>query len=99
MPKDSNGKRQVMLIDPTLQYERRLKFNEKHAGWEVFKMVFWGTYILIMGLILLVFNSVQPTPIISFYAFFGWGLTLFAVYFMLYGLSISLHLKLMRKYA
>ncbi len=41
----------------------------------------------------------RDTPIISFYAFFGWGLTLFAVYFMLYGLSISLHLKLMRKYA
>ncbi len=91
--------REVMTIDPTLQYERRLKYMERHAGWEIFRMVFWGVYIFVMGLILLIFNRSPPTPELSIYAFFGWGLTLFAIFYILYGFSISLHLKLMRKYA
>jgi hypothetical protein len=88
-----------MVIDPTLQYERRLRYMEKHAGWEIFRMVFWGVYIFIIGLILLIFYKQSPTTAINLYAFFGWGLTLFAIFYILYGFSMSLHLKLMRKYA
>ena len=98
MPKEPT--RQVMVIDPTLQYERKLRYMEKHAGWEIFRMVFWGVYIFIIGLILLIFyRSAAPTTQISVYAFFGWALTLFAIFYILYGFSISLHLKLMRRYA
>jgi hypothetical protein len=100
MPKVTKAmQRQVMIIDPTLQYERKLKYMEKHSGWEIFKVVFWGMYILLMGLILLRFNGSAGAPIISLYAFFGWGLTIFAIFYILWGLSLSLHLKLMRKYA
>ena len=98
MPK-AEVRREVMVIDPSMQYERRLRYMEKHAGWEIFKMVFWGVYVFIMGLILLVYNKSPPTPNISIYGFFGWGLTLFAIFLIIYGFSISLHLKLMRKYA
>ena len=101
MPKPNykSAPRQVMVIDPTLQYERRLRYMEKHAGWEIFRMVFWGVYIFIIGLILLIFYKQSPTTAINLYAFFGWGLTLFAIFYILYGFSMSLHLKLMRKYA
>lgn len=100
MPKISdNARRQIMVIDPTLQYERKLRYMEKHAGWEIFRMVFWGVYIFIIGLILLIFYKTAPQSTISLYAFFGWALTLFAIFYILYGFAISLHLKLMRKYA
>ena len=104
MPKASkpdyqNMRKEIMVIDPTMQYERKLKYMEKHAGWEIFRMVFWGVYIFVMGLILLLFNKSPINPILSIYAYFGWGLTLFAIFYILYGFSMSLHLKLMRKYA
>ncbi|MCL5430381.1 MAG: hypothetical protein M1504_02805 [Candidatus Marsarchaeota archaeon] len=92
-------KRQVMVIDPTLQYERRLKYQEKHAVWEIFKMVYWGIYIFLVGFILLIFDrSASPTPL-DLYSFFGWIISLFALFYILYGFSTSLHLRLMRKYA
>ncbi len=95
------GNRQIMVIDPTLQYERKLRYMEKHAGWEIFRMVFWGVYIFMLGFILLLFyrNTTIASQQISLYAFFGWALTLFAIFYILYGFSISLHLRLMRKYA
>ena len=88
-----------MVIDPSLQYERRLKYMERHGGWEVFKMVYWGIYVFIIGLILLVFSVSAPGSVLDPYKFFGWALTLFAIFFILYGFAISLHLKLMRRYA
>lgn len=91
--------KQVFLIDPTLQYERRLKFEEKHAGWRIFQTIFWGIYIFILGLILLLFYKTDTTSTVNLYAFFGWALTLFAIFVILYGFSMSLHLRLMRKYA
>ena len=97
--KEQEPPKQIMVIDPTLQYERRLKYMERHASWEIFRMVFWGIYIFIIGLILLMFYKQAPTSTISIYAFGGWVLTLFAIFYILYGFSISLHLKLMRKYA
>ncbi len=97
MPDRKN--RQVMVIDPTLQYERMLHYKEKHAVWEIFKVVFWGIYIFIIGLILLIFYRNSPGTALSPEAFFGWALTLFAIFFIVYGFSISLHLKLMKKYA
>jgi polyferredoxin len=87
-----------MIIDPTLQYQRRLRFMEKNASWETFKMVYWGFYVFVLGFILLMFNKTPPTPTISVYAFFGWALTLFALFYIIYGFSLSLHTKLMRKY-
>ncbi len=91
--------RQIMVIDPTMQYERRLRYMEKHAVWEIFKVVFWGIYVFIMGVILLIFNLAQPSPNINVYAYFGYGLTIFAIFYILWGFAISLHLRLMRRYA
>ncbi len=91
--------RQVMVIDPTMQYERKLRYMEKHAGWEIFKTVFWGVYIFIIGLILLIFYKQGANATLNLYALIGWGLTLFAIFYILYGFSMSLHLRLMRKYA
>ena len=91
--------RQVMVIDPTMQYARRLRYMEVHGGWEVFKMIFWGTYVFMMGIILLAFYRTSPDQTISPYAFFGWALIIFAMFYIVYGFTLSLHYKLMRKYA
>lgn len=99
MPKNQKLIKQIMVIDPTLQYERRLKFMEKHGGWEVFKMIFWGAYIFIIGMILLIFYKTSPNQTISPYAFFGWAMIIFAMFYIVYGFAISLHYKLMKKYA
>lgn len=91
--------KQIMVIDPTLQYERKLKYMEKHAAWEMFKTVWWGGYIFIIGMILLVYYKDSPSITISIYSFAGWALTIFALFYILYGLIFSLNLKLMKKYA
>ena len=96
---ESASRRNIMVIDPTLEYERRLKYMEKHAVWEIFKTIYWGIYIFVIGLMLLVFYKASPTATINVYSFFGWALVLFAIFYILFGFSASLHLRLMRKYA
>ncbi len=89
----------VLVIDPSLQYERRLRYMEKHAGWEIFKRIFWGLYVFVVGIILLIFYRTVPGATINLESFFGWIFVIFAVFYIVFGFSTSLHLKLMRRYA
>ncbi|MCL5093366.1 MAG: hypothetical protein M1128_02780 [Candidatus Marsarchaeota archaeon] len=85
-------KKTVITIDPSLEYSRRLHYNEKHSGWQIFKSIYWSIYVFIMGVIL------YAVPMATS-QFFGWALMLFALFFIVYGFSTSLHLKLMKRYA
>ncbi|MGC8495963.1 MAG: hypothetical protein ACP5MX_02035 [Candidatus Micrarchaeia archaeon] len=85
-------KKTIITIDPSIQYTRMLHYKEKHSGWEIFKAIYWSIYILLLGIFVLNFNP-------SFSAFMGWAMVIFAMFFIVYGFSTSLHLKLMRKYA
>jgi len=85
-------KRNIISIDPSMQYSRMLHYKEKHSGWEIYKSLYWGIYILILGLFVL-------TPSMTAVAFIGFALITFALFYIVYGFSVSLHLKLMKKYA
>jgi hypothetical protein len=85
-------KRNVISIDPALQYERMLHYKEKHSGWVIYKSVFWGVYIFILGALLLTKITLVGA------AFFGWAFVLFAIFYIVNGFASSLHLKLMKKH-
>ncbi|MGC8571807.1 MAG: hypothetical protein ACP5RI_00670 [Candidatus Micrarchaeia archaeon] len=87
-------KDKVTIIDPSLFYERRLKYEEKHSAWEGFKSIYWSIYILSLGSYLLYSN----TPITAT-SFFGVALVLFAFFYIVFGLTKVLHLKLMKRFA
>lgn len=89
------GNRHVVTIDPTMQYARSLHYREKHGGWEVYKSIYWGIYVFVLGLLLV--TSVPS--IISLTSFVGWALILFAFFYILHGFTFSLHLKLAKRYA
>ncbi len=80
----------VITIDPSLQYERLLHYKEKHSGWEVFKYLYWGIYLFVVGLLILV--GISDTLL------YGLAITIFSVFVIIYGFTVSLHLKLMKKY-
>ncbi len=87
-------KRNVIMIDPTLEYERMLRYREKHAAWELFRTVFWSIYMLVIAILLV--TDVPAT--LTLEAFFGWVFLLGALFTTIYGISMVLHLRLMRKY-
>jgi len=89
------AKKNVIVIDPEMQYERMLHYREKHSGWQIFRSIYWGIYVFIIGILLI---TRVPTPL-SMTRFFGWSLTLLALFVIVYGFSVSLHYKLMKKYA
>lgn len=81
-----------------LQHEIRMKrylhYREKHSGWHIFNAVYWGIYILIVGLILIFESSLHYTTTISA----GVSLVILAVMLVVYGFASALHLKFMKKY-
>lgn len=92
-------RRQIVVVDPSMEYERKLKFMEKHSGWQIFKSIYWGIYLFILGLILLISYKDSGGASIAPEAFFGWALVLLAIFYIVFGFATSLHLKLMKKHA
>jgi uncharacterized membrane protein len=90
------GKKTVITIDPSMQYNRQLHFAERHSGWIVFKAVYWGMYLFVLGIMLLML--VLPAKI-GLYSFVGWAVTILSLFIIVYGFSMGLHLKLMKRYA
>ena len=86
-------RRVTIAIDPTMQIQKQAHFREKQSGWEVYRAVYWGIYTFILGVLLLTY------PFASFMSFMGWAMVLLAMFVMVYGFVLSLHLKLMKKHA
>ncbi len=80
----------VITIDPSLEYERMLHYREKHSGWEIFRALFWGIYLFVVGVMVL--SGISGNTL------YGLAITTFAVFLIIYGFTISLHLKLIKKY-
>ncbi len=88
-------KKNVVSIDPDLYYKRRLSYEEKHSGWTIFKCIFGGIYLFVIGMLLLMVISKTQ----NYAVFLGWGSLLLAFFVIVYGFAKSLHLKLMKSYA
>ncbi|MDE1811056.1 MAG: hypothetical protein KGH66_03375 [Candidatus Micrarchaeota archaeon] len=85
----------IVKIDPSMQYERELHYKERHAPWEIYKAIFWGFYLLIIGVVL----ATLVPAVFSYTAFFGLTIVLLALFLIIFGFTKSLHLMLMKKYA
>lgn len=92
MPREKE--RTIVTIDPSLQYARSLHYRERHSAWEIYKAVYWGLYVFVIGLLLMT-TSQSSFVLVNFV---GVALVLFALFFVVYGFSISMHLKLIKKY-
>ena len=88
-------RRVTIAIDPTMQMQKQASSREKQSGWEVYRAVYWGIYVFVLGVLLL---TTFPTAA-SFMSFLGWAMVLLALFVMIYGFVLSLHLKLMKKHA
>jgi hypothetical protein len=82
-------------IDPSMQIKKHAHFREKQSGWEVYKAVYWGIYIFLLGVLML---TAVP-KVLNTVGFMGWSLVLFSMFVIIYGLVLQLHLKLMKRYA
>ncbi len=88
-------KEEAVLIDPDLYLKRMSNFKDKHAAWYIFRAVYLGIYLFILGMLFMV-QSIEQYPI----AFtFGTAMVLLSVMVILYGFVNALHNRLMKKYA
>ncbi|MDE1833394.1 MAG: hypothetical protein KGH58_03175 [Candidatus Micrarchaeota archaeon] len=69
--------------------------QERHGAWEVFRAIFWGIYLLLIGVVL----ATLVPGVIGFISFFGLAIVLAALFLVIYGFTASLHLKLVKKYS
>lgn len=93
MPKERRDSR-VVVVDPKLVMERMLQYKESHRGWHIFRALYWSIYFMVVGILLIYYNSIFT----SITLFFGTAFLVFAVMLILYGLTEALHHQLMRKY-
>ena len=77
-------------------FDRMLEYQARHAGWIIFRSVYWALYLMLLG-ILLIYYSAKGISI-SLQVFFGWAFTVLAVMIVVYGAAETLHHKLMRRY-
>ncbi len=87
-------KKEVVVIDPQLWMERQLHYKERHAGWRIFRSIYWSIYLLLIGFILLSYTAIGLSPQI----FFGIAIILLAVMVIIFGFVQALHHKLMKRY-
>ncbi len=84
----------VVVVDPKLVMERYLQYRESHKGWHIFRTLYWSIYFIVIGTMLVYYNSIFTSAAL----FFGTASLVFAVMLILYGLTEALHHQLMRKY-
>jgi hypothetical protein len=84
----------VMLVDNSMDWERKLSYAEKHSGFEIFKFLYWGIYAFAVGCMLVVGGYIGFSIIIIA----GWTLVLLSIFMVIYGFVISMHQRLMRRH-
>jgi hypothetical protein len=84
----------VMVVDSSMDWERRLSYKEKEAGWIVFRYLYWGLYVFVVGCMLVIAGLSAPNVTV----FVGWAVIILAVFLVVYGFVESLHHRLMRKH-
>ena len=84
----------VVRVDNSIDWERRLEYRERHAGWEVFRYLYWGIYIFVIGCMLIIGGFEQ----VNLMLFAGWATILLAIFLVIYGFVVSLHHRLMRRH-
>ncbi len=86
-------KKTIVTIDPSLEYQRRMDYMERNAGWEIFKGVYWSIYIFVIGAILFAYVPGKFTQT----EFLGLAVMLLAMFYVVYGFAIGLHSRTIKE--
>lgn len=78
-------------------FDRMLDYYVRHSAWIMFRAVYWAIYLLFVGGILLYYNAMNLN--VSLQMFFGLAFFVLALMVIIYGLTETLHNKLMKRYA
>lgn len=82
-----------MRVDNSIDWERKLDYAQKKSGWEVFKYLYWGIYVFVIGSMLIALGASVSLTTIA-----GWAAVLLAMFLVIYGFVLSLHNTLMKKH-
>jgi hypothetical protein len=94
MPAQSKERGNVVRIDSSIDWDRKLKYMEKQSGRAVFRSIYWGIYVFMVGFMVLLLNA----GLIGVTALVGWAVTVLSIFVIVYGFVISLHLKFAKKH-
>ena len=84
------------MARPTSDFDRMLAYRDRHAGWIVFRSVYWAIYLLLIGTVLLIASGSGVQ--LATQTFLGIALFILAIMIIVYGAAEVLHHKLMRRY-
>lgn len=90
---DKTMRRNVVMIDSSIDWERQLEMMEKRSGFEIFNSIYWGLYLFTLGLLLLSGRNLSDKLLV------GISVTILAVFVIVYGFVLSLHYKFLKKHA
>lgn len=94
MPKSSGKARETIIIDPSLMWERKLHYMEKQSGWQIYKAVFWGIYLFIFGILAVLAGY----GVLAYGLVIGWAIVVLSIFLIVYGFTISLHYKFLKRH-
>ncbi len=94
MPK-ADAKKTIITIDPSMEWDRKLNYLEKQSGLEIFRAIYWGIFLFVIG-IMLVIASQGSTNLATLG---GWLVITLAFFVIIYGFVLSLHYKFLKKHA
>jgi hypothetical protein len=94
MPAPSKERGSLVRIDSSIDWDRKLKYMEKQSGLAVFRSIYWGIYVFMIGFMVLLLNA----GLISVTALVGWAVTVLSMFVIIYGFVMSLHFKFAKKH-
>jgi hypothetical protein len=73
--------------------QRMLRYQEKHAGWAIFRTIYWSIFLLMLSVLLVSYQTFGFT----LQTFLGITLFVFSLMLIVFGFTQALHYRLMRK--
>ena len=81
-------------MNPEAYMKRVLHYRERHSGWHIFQSIYWGIYLFVLGMIIIL----QPTLGYTLQFGMGFAILILSLMIVIYGFVTALHIKLMKKY-
>lgn len=69
----------------------RLAYQERHAGWRIFKGLYIGIYLFLLAMLLIYYNDIGLTPTV----FAGLAFAILAIMVILFGFVEVLHYRML----
>ena len=94
MPRSNGKAKEIITVDPSLIWERRLHYQEKQSGWQIYKAIYWGIYLFIFGILAVLAGY----GVLAYGLVIGWSIVLLSIFVIVYGFTMSLHYKFLKRH-